>query len=181
MVVSSTTTELGLDIFHCTSWVARSLRAVLTVLSILAGTHRARNSGLGASGTHLGNMLRRYLECKTKGWMNLKVTTHSWHVVKLGVSGLCRLDCRARCRNSNSFQLIRSPIRNLASRLVQLKEPTSTPVTSKRSSPLCGARFSTTRRTCAPEAATRFFPCSTGATKLVKTSQRLVPCRHSSA
>ena len=140
MVVSSTTTELGLDIFHCTSWVARSLRAVLTVLSILAGTHRARNSGLGASGTQFGNMLRRYLEYKTKGWRNLKVTTHSWHVVKLGVSGLCRLDCGARCRKSNSFQLIRSPIRNLASRLVQLKEPTSTPVTSKRSSPLCGAR-----------------------------------------
>ena len=70
------------------------------------GTHHARVSGLGASGTHFGNMLRRYLDCETKGWMNLKVTTNSWRVVILCVSGLCRLDCRARCRNSSGFQLI---------------------------------------------------------------------------
>ena len=74
-----------------------------------------------------------------------------------------------------AFNSSRSLNRNLGSRLVQLTDPTSTPVTSKRFSPCALRGLSTTRRTCAPEATTRYFLCSIGATKLVKASQRLAP------
>ena len=85
--------------------------------------HHARISGLGASGNHFGNMLRRCLECETKGWMNLKVTTNSWHMV-YSVSAVCAESIVGLGTGTPAaFNSSRSWIRNLASRLASTKIP----------------------------------------------------------